>query len=59
MAIGELLSVLRRAPIDGMADGPEVAARVEAGVQQARSTNDPMAIDVTPSVVGSPAPSAS
>lgn len=42
-AIRELLLILRRAPIDGMADGPDVAARVEAAVQQARSTNDTIA----------------
>jgi murein L,D-transpeptidase YcbB/YkuD len=35
-AIGQLLSILRRAPIDGMANGPEVAARVEAAVAAAR-----------------------
>jgi murein L,D-transpeptidase YcbB/YkuD len=43
-AIGQLLSVLRRAPIDGMADGPATAARVEATVQAARASNDPMQI---------------
>lgn len=36
-AIGQLLSVLRRAPIDGMANGPQVAANVEAAVAAARS----------------------
>ena len=36
-AIGELLSILRRAPIDGMANGPEIAARVEAAVLAARA----------------------
>lgn len=36
-AIGQLLSVLRRAPIDGMANGLQVAASVEAAVAAARS----------------------
>jgi murein L,D-transpeptidase YcbB/YkuD len=36
-AVGLLLSVLRRAPIDGMANGPQVAASVEAAVAAARS----------------------
>ena len=36
-AIGQLLGVLRRAPIDGMANGPQVAASVEAAVAAARS----------------------
>ena len=36
-AIGQLLSILRRAPIDGMPTGPQVAASVEAAVAAARS----------------------
>lgn len=36
-AIGQLLATLRRAPIDGMANGPQVAASVEAAVAAARS----------------------
>lgn len=36
-AVGLLLSVLRRAPIDGMANGAQVAASVEAAVAAARS----------------------
>ena len=40
-AIGQLLAVLRQAPIDGMANGPQVAAQVEAAVAAAR-TGDPM-----------------
>ena len=36
-AIGLLLSVLRRAPVDGMANGPQVAASVEAAVAASRS----------------------
>ena len=36
-AIGQLLAALRRAPIDGMANGPQVAASVEAAVAAARS----------------------
>ena len=36
-AIGLLLSVLRRAQIDGMSNGPQVAASVEAAVAAARA----------------------
>ena len=36
-AIGQLLSILRRAPIEGMANGPQVAASVEAAVAAARA----------------------
>ena len=43
-AIGQLLSILRRAPIDGMSDGPTAAAGVEAAVQRARTSNDPMQV---------------
>ena len=42
-AIAKLLSVLRVAPIDGMANGPQVAAQVEAAVAKAL-TRDPMAV---------------
>ena len=42
-AIGQLLSVLRRAPIDGMANGPQVALSVEAAVAAARS-DDPLKV---------------
>ncbi len=41
-AARQLLSILRRAPIDGMPQGPDVAARVEIVVQRARTSNDPM-----------------
>ena len=34
-AIGQLLTILRRAPIDGIANGPEVAARLQAQVAAA------------------------
>ena len=43
-AIAQLLTVLRRAPIDGMANGPEVAASVEAAVQRARAASDAMQV---------------
>ncbi len=43
-AIGQLLSILRRAPLDGMSNGPQVAASVEAAVARARSSNDPMQV---------------
>jgi murein L,D-transpeptidase YcbB/YkuD len=36
-AIGQLLTILRQAPIDGMANGPQVAAQVEAAVAAARA----------------------
>ena len=42
-AIGQLLSILRRAPIDGMANGPQVAASVEAAVAAAKK-GDPMKV---------------
>ena len=40
-AIGQLLTILRRAPIDGMANGPQVAASVEAAAAAAQ-TGDAM-----------------
>ncbi|MCY7272037.1 MAG: L,D-transpeptidase family protein [Sphingomonas bacterium] len=43
-AIGQLLTILRRAPIDGMSNGPAAAASVEAAVQRARTSNDPMQV---------------
>ncbi|HEV2043577.1 MAG TPA: hypothetical protein VGR05_02750, partial [Sphingomicrobium sp.] len=43
-AIGQLLSILRRAPVDGFANGPTVAATVEATVLRARTSNDPMQV---------------
>ena len=43
-AIGQLLTILRRAPIDGMANGPAAAASAEAAVQRARAGNDPMLV---------------
>ena len=43
-AIGQLLTILRRAPIDGMSNGPQVAATVEAAVLRARTGNDPMQV---------------
>ena len=43
-AIGQLLAILRRAPIDGMANGPEVAANVEAAVARAKTSADPMQV---------------
>lgn len=36
-AVGLLLSILRRAPIEGMASGPQVAARLEAAVAAAKA----------------------
>ncbi len=41
-AARQLLSILRRAPIDGMPEGPDVAARVEIAVKRARASNDPI-----------------
>ena len=43
-AISQLMTILRRAPIDGFADGPSVAATVEATVARARASNDPMQV---------------
>ena len=43
-AIGQLLTILRRAPIDGMANGPQAAASVEAAVARAKASNDPMQV---------------
>ena len=43
-AIGQLLSILRRAPIDGFSNGPQVAASVEAAVARAKTTADPMQV---------------
>ena len=43
-AIGQLLTILRRAPIDGMDNGPQVAASVEAAIARAKASNDPMQI---------------
>ena len=43
-AIGQLLTILRRAPVDGFAAGPTAAASVEAAVQRARTSNDPMQV---------------
>lgn len=42
-AIGQLLSILRRAPVDGMPTGPQAAAQVEAAVAAAR-TGDAMKV---------------
>jgi len=36
-AIPQLVNILRRAPFDGLASGPELAAQVEAAVAQAQS----------------------
>ncbi len=41
-AIAQLMTILRRAPIDGFANGPSIAATVEATVARARASNDPM-----------------
>lgn len=43
-AIPQLISILRRAPFDGLAAGPQLAAQVEAAVAQAASGN-PAAIE--------------
>ena len=40
-AVAKLVSILRRAPVDGMANGPQLAASVEAAVAAAR-TGDAM-----------------
>jgi murein L,D-transpeptidase YcbB/YkuD len=38
-AIGQLVSILQRAPFDGFAQGPQLAAQVQAAAAQARSGN--------------------
>lgn len=43
-AIAQLIAILQRAPFDGFAEGPQLAAQVQAAVAQARSGN---AADVT------------
>ncbi len=43
-AIGQLVTILRRAPVDGFVEGPSLAASVEAAVQRARASNDPMQV---------------
>lgn len=43
-AANELVSVLRRAPLDGLAAGPQYAAQVQAAVQRAMATPTPEAI---------------
>jgi murein L,D-transpeptidase YcbB/YkuD len=41
-AVAQLVAILQRAPFDGFADGPQLAAQVQAAVAQARS-GDPTA----------------
>lgn len=43
-AVSQLLTILRSAPIDGMASGPQVAATIEATVARARASKDPMQV---------------
>jgi murein L,D-transpeptidase YcbB/YkuD len=43
-AVSQLMTILRRAPIDGFPEGPAIAATVEATVARARTSNDPMQI---------------
>ena len=38
-AIGQLAAILQRAPFDGFAEGPQVAAQVQAAAAQARTGN--------------------
>ncbi len=42
-AAAELVQILRRAPVDGLASGPQIAAQIEQAIGQARS-GDPRAI---------------
>ncbi|MGN6058014.1 MAG: L,D-transpeptidase family protein [Sphingomicrobium sp.] len=42
-AVAQLIAILQRAPFDGFAEGPELAAQVQAAVAQAKST-DPSSI---------------
>jgi len=43
-AVAQLISILKRAPFDGFADGPQLASQIEAAMTQARS--NPAAADV-------------
>lgn len=43
-AIRQLLMILRRGPLDGMANGPAMASEIDARVQTARNASDPTAI---------------
>lgn len=40
-AVARLVQILQRAPFDGFAEGPQLAAQVQAAVSQARSSNAP------------------
>jgi murein L,D-transpeptidase YcbB/YkuD len=40
----ELIAILKRAPLDGLATGPQYAAQAEAAIQQAAATGSPQAI---------------
>ena len=42
-AVAQLVAILQRAPFDGFAEGPQLAARVQAALAQARS-GDPAAM---------------
>ncbi len=42
-AVNQLTAILRRAPVDGLASGPQLAAQVEAAVRQAAG-GDPAAV---------------
>jgi murein L,D-transpeptidase YcbB/YkuD len=39
-AVGQLLAILRKAPIEGMANGPQLAAEAEAAVLRAKSGDE-------------------
>ena len=43
-AVAELIAVLQKAPFDGFADGPQIAAQVQTAVARARN-GDPVAMD--------------
>ena len=43
-AIGQLLLILRRAPLEGMVNGPGIATEIDARVEAARSASNPIAI---------------
>ncbi len=43
-AANELLAILQRAPLDGLASGPQYAAQAQAAIQQAIATGSPEAI---------------
>ena len=51
-AVAQVIAILQRAPFDGFAEGPQLAAQVEAAVAQAR-TGDPAATTLAERTISS------